>query len=96
MTSRDRSGVSRLAPRSKPIKIRQLAIALNPASRKAFNPSQRARLHSLLTGVERATMRTIHLLVILLALTARNAAAVAMRISTKDRLAGTYSLLENR
>ncbi|KAI9450467.1 hypothetical protein BJY52DRAFT_1419533 [Lactarius psammicola] len=31
-------------------------------------------------------MRTIHLLVILLALIARNAVAVPLRVSTKDRL----------
>ena len=41
-------------------------------------------------------MRTIHLLVILLALTARNAAAAAVRISTKDRLTGKFSLLYKR
>ena len=45
-----------------------------------------------LAGVERATMRTIYLLVILLALTARNAAAAPLRTSMKDRVTGTYSL----
>jgi hypothetical protein len=37
-------------------------------------------------------MRTVHLLVILLALTARSATAVALnvRMSTKDRLTGKF------
>jgi hypothetical protein len=35
-------------------------------------------------------MRTIHLLVILLALTARNTAAAALRTTTKDRITGKF------
>jgi hypothetical protein len=36
-------------------------------------------------------MRTIHLLVILLALTARNATAAALRTTIKDRITGKFS-----